>query len=78
MSASLFLRIAVALEAHEEYFRQRPNAVGALGGSPVQKAAAALRMLAYGVFADFLDEYVRLGESSLLQMASFHGCEKCP
>ena len=67
MSKSLFLRIAAALEAHDEYFRQRPNAVGALGGSPIQKAAAALRMLAYGVSADFLDEYVRMGESTITE-----------
>jgi len=67
MSKSLFLRIAATLEAHDEYFRQRPNAVGALGGSPIQKAAAALKMLAYGVPADFLDEYVRLGESTIIE-----------
>ncbi|XP_039775068.1 uncharacterized protein LOC120642554 [Panicum virgatum] len=67
MSKSLFLRIVAAVESHDDYFRQKPKAVGALGGSPTQKSIDAVRMLAYGVSADFLDDYVRLGESTIIE-----------
>ena len=41
--------------------------VGALGSSPIQKVAAALRILAYRVPVNFLDEYVRMGESIIIE-----------
>ncbi|KAL6637454.1 hypothetical protein ACP70R_025026 [Stipagrostis hirtigluma subsp. patula] len=37
MSKPLFLRIVDAVEAHDDYFRQRANAVGLLGATPLQK-----------------------------------------
>ena len=67
MSKALFLRIVAAVEGHDEYFRQKPNALGVLGASPIQKVVAAFRMLAYGVSADFLDDYVRMGESTIIE-----------
>ena len=38
-----------------------------LGLSSYQKMTAALRMLAYGVAAEFMDEYVRIGESAAMK-----------
>ncbi|XP_030930717.1 uncharacterized protein LOC115956501 [Quercus lobata] len=38
-----------------------------LGLSSFQKITAALKMLAYGVTGDFIDEYVRIGETIALQ-----------
>ncbi|XP_039811701.1 uncharacterized protein LOC120674613 [Panicum virgatum] len=67
MSKSLFLQIVAAVESHDDYFCQKPNVVGALGGSSIQKSIAALRMLAYGASADFLDDYVRMGESTIIE-----------
>jgi hypothetical protein len=67
MSKSLFLRIVAAAEAHDDYFHQKPNAIGVLGASPIQKVVAAVRMLAYGSPADLLDKYVRLGESTIIE-----------
>jgi hypothetical protein len=67
MSKSLFLRIVAAVEAHDDYFRQKPNAIGVLGASPIQKVVAAVRMLAYGSPADLLDDYVRMGESTIIE-----------
>ena len=67
MSRSLFLRIVDAVESHDDYFRQKPDAIGTLGASPIQKVVAAIRMLAYGISADFLDEYVRMGESTIIE-----------
>ena len=50
------------LEQKDEYFVQKRNAARVLGLSSLQKMTTALRMLAYGVVADFTDEYVRIGE----------------
>ena len=44
-----------------------PMPLELLGGSPIQKYIAAVQMLAYGVSADFLDDYVRLGESTIIE-----------
>jgi hypothetical protein len=52
---------------HIDYFHQKPDARGVLDTSPIQKAVGAFRMLAYGVSADFLDDYVRLGESTIIE-----------
>lgn len=38
-----------------------------LGLSPFQKATTAMRMLAYGIPADAVDAYVRIGENTLLE-----------
>jgi hypothetical protein len=67
MLKALFLRIVAAIESHGDYFRQKLDARGVLGASPIQKAVGAFRMLAYGVSADFLDDYVRLGESTIIE-----------
>ncbi|KAF8391284.1 hypothetical protein HHK36_023586 [Tetracentron sinense] len=67
MQRSLFLRIQSAVEAHDPYFVQKTNVVGTLGLSSLQKITAAMRMLAYGVAADYVDEYVRIGESTAIE-----------
>jgi len=56
-----------AVEEHDEYFVQKRNAAGTLGLSCLQKVVAAFRLLAYGVAADALDEYIRIGESTALE-----------
>ena len=63
---SLFLRIISKVEAHEPYFIQKRNAAKKLGLSPLQKMTAALRMLAYGVVTDFMDEYVIIEKSTAI------------
>ena len=63
MSRPLFCRILNALEARFKYFQQHPDATGTKGLTGLQKAIAAIRILAYGVAADATDEYVRIGES---------------
>ena len=62
MSHSLFLRIHSRVEATKPYFVQKRNAANTLGLSSLQKMTAAIRMLAYGVSADFMDEYKPLGK----------------
>ena len=60
MSRSLFLRIVNAVKDHDNYFKQRMDALGRLGLSAIQKATAAIRMLAYALPADATDEYVKI------------------
>jgi hypothetical protein len=67
MRHSLYLRIAEAVEEHDNYFVQRRNVAGALGFSCLQKVTAAYRQLAYVVPADYVDEYVRIGESIVIE-----------
>jgi hypothetical protein len=57
MSRNLFLRI---VEAHDHYFRQRPNAVGLLGATALQKVVGAIRMLACDVPVDSMDEDLQM------------------
>ncbi|XP_042415321.1 uncharacterized protein LOC122004510 [Zingiber officinale] len=63
MNRDLFLRILNNVENHEPCFVQRRSAIGTLGLSSLQKVTVALRILAYGVRADLMDEYVRIGET---------------
>ncbi|KAI9920251.1 hypothetical protein PsorP6_016058 [Peronosclerospora sorghi] len=46
-----------AVEAHDNYFKRRPDATGKIGLSAIQKTTAAIRQLAYGAPADAVDEY---------------------
>ena len=61
MSRSLFLRIQSKVEAYETYFIQKRDNAQMLGLSSHQKMTATVRMLAYRVTVDFIDEYVRIG-----------------
>nr|XP_011459904.1 PREDICTED: uncharacterized protein LOC101296748 [Fragaria vesca subsp. vesca] len=66
MRRHVFDRIHNAVLSCDPYFVQKRNAVGAIGLSSYQKITAALRMLAYGVPADNVDEYVRIGQTTTL------------
>ncbi|XP_042962638.1 uncharacterized protein LOC122296908 [Carya illinoinensis] len=67
MSRPLYLRILNEVESNDPYFVQRRDNAGRLGLSCMQKVTAALRMLAYGVTGDFMDEYIRIGESTAME-----------
>ncbi|KAE9334033.1 hypothetical protein PR003_g13713 [Phytophthora rubi] len=64
MPTRVFDRLMNGVLEMDDYFRQKPDATGKLGLSPLQKVTAVLRMYRYGVAADATDEYVRLGEST--------------
>ncbi|XP_020964013.1 uncharacterized protein LOC107611651 [Arachis ipaensis] len=53
----------------QDYFADEPrvDATGRRGLSPLQKCTAAIQMLAYGVAADAVDDYVRIGESTTIE-----------
>ena len=63
MRRSLLLRILSKVEAHKPYFIQKRNNAKKFGLSPLQKKTVALRILAYGVTANFMDEYMRIAKS---------------
>ena len=67
MSRPLFLRIVNEVEQYDPYFIQRTNAIGVLDLSSLQKITAAYKILAYGTPADFVDEYIRIGESTAIE-----------
>ncbi|XP_035817118.1 protein ALP1-like [Zea mays] len=64
MSRPLFLRILQGLQQHDSYFTQRVDATGMPGLGPLQKVCAAMRVLAYGLPSDAVDEYIQIGEST--------------
>ncbi|CAL1411095.1 unnamed protein product [Linum trigynum] len=53
---------------YDPSFERRSDAVGHSGLSPEQKLTSALRMLAYGSPADQLDDYMRMGRSTVLEV----------
>jgi hypothetical protein len=67
MSRKLFLTILNGVRVHNSYFIARPDATGKLGFTSYQKCSAAIRMLAYGVPGDLIDEYLRMSESTYLE-----------
>ena len=67
MNWSLFLRIQSKVETYEPFFIEKKDSAQRLGLSSLQKITVALRMLAYGVAADFMDEYVRIGKSTAIE-----------
>jgi hypothetical protein len=69
---SLFLSIMDRVVAHDAYFVQRKDAAGVFSLSSIQKCTAALRILAYGIAADAIDEYCRLGESTAMETVCCH------
>jgi hypothetical protein len=51
----------------DRYFVQRPDALGLPRLSSRQKITVALRMLAYSVCADALDEYCKFNETTAME-----------
>jgi hypothetical protein len=45
-------------------FVQRENVAGVCGFSSLQNITSAIRQLAYGVPANYVDEYARIGEKT--------------
>ena len=56
MHRPLFIRILNDIQEHDDYFVQKNDALGFPGLTGIQKMTAAMRMLAYGMSADAVDE----------------------
>ncbi|EMS61217.1 hypothetical protein TRIUR3_16734 [Triticum urartu] len=64
MSKDLFFRICNEVKQHNPVFEQRRNCAGLLGHSIKQKVTSALRIMAYGVPADYIDDNLAMAEST--------------
>jgi hypothetical protein len=64
MSRLLFIRIMEGVQQQDSYFTQRVDATGLPGLGPLQKVCAAMRILAYGLLTDVVDEYIQTREST--------------
>ena len=82
MRRSLFVKIVQACEANYRYFTQRRNVADLKGFTAYQKISAAVRVIAYGVPADYADEYLRIGEDTTIEsvrrFAKVIICVFCP
>ncbi|XP_071683023.1 uncharacterized protein [Lolium perenne] len=67
MTRPLFRRIMDGVKIYDDYLCAKVDAIGKVGLSSYQKCTAAIRMLAYGVAGDFVDEYTRMSESTGLE-----------
>jgi hypothetical protein len=67
MQKHVFLRIVGDLSSSDDYFTQRVNAANKEGISPLAKCTTTMRMLAYGVAADAVDEYIKIGGTTTLE-----------
>jgi hypothetical protein len=56
-----------AMEQHDDYFEQIRNAAHQQGLSCFQKVTVVFYILTYGAATDATDEYVRIGESTMLE-----------
>ncbi|XP_020191529.1 uncharacterized protein [Aegilops tauschii subsp. strangulata] len=72
MRRHVFNRIRKGAVGYEPYFEFNEDALGKLGFSSYQKCTPAIRMLAYGIPGDLVDEYVHMSESTcILSMYNF-------
>jgi hypothetical protein len=54
------------------YFFERSDVIGRAGLTALQKCTAALRQLAYGMVADTIDEYLKLGKTTTLEYLEYY------
>jgi hypothetical protein len=66
MRRELFNKIVRTCESNTLYFKQKRNCVGLLGFSAHQNISAVMRVLAYGIPADYTDE-LRIGEDTTME-----------
>jgi hypothetical protein len=59
---AIFVVVSEDLKKYDKFFEERRNAAGEIGHSTEQKVIAALRMLAYMIAADLVDDHLAMGE----------------
>jgi len=67
MQKHAFLRIVGYLSSSVNYFTQRVDAANKEGISPLAKCTTTMRILAYGVATDAVDEYIKIGGTTTLE-----------
>jgi len=63
----LFLHIMEALDNHSKYFQVRYDATEKRGLMPLTKCTTTVRMLAYGIAANCIHEYLKFDASTVLE-----------
>uniref|UniRef100_A0A0D3ADW7 DDE Tnp4 domain-containing protein n=1 Tax=Brassica oleracea var. oleracea TaxID=109376 RepID=A0A0D3ADW7_BRAOL len=63
----MFFFGSLDLSSSDNYFTQRVDAANKDGIYPLAKCTTAMRMLAYGVDADVIDEYIKIGGTTALE-----------
>nr|XP_040256233.1 uncharacterized protein LOC120973963 [Aegilops tauschii subsp. strangulata] len=59
MARHVFNRIREVMVAYDSYFQCKEDALGKLGFSSYKKCIAAIRMLAYGIPGDLVDDFCK-------------------
>jgi hypothetical protein len=67
MARHVFMHILFGVRNYGDYFHIKRDVVGMLGYSSYQKCTADVRMLAYGIPGDLVDESMRMSESTCLE-----------
>ncbi|GKC42497.1 serine/threonine-protein kinase STY17-like protein, partial [Tanacetum coccineum] len=62
MARPLFNKIVIVVIDHDPFFRNNIDCSGKKGISGLLKSTSSIRQLAYGVHAEFLDEYMQISE----------------
>ena len=73
MCKRLFNRIWEGVTEYDDYFKCKYDCTGKVGFSSYQKCTTAIRMLAYGVPGDLVDEYVRYLSGGIVHTLSSCG-----
>ncbi|XP_023764118.1 uncharacterized protein LOC111912604 [Lactuca sativa] len=75
LNKAILLRISNTLESRYDFFKQKPDAKERMGFSSIQKCAAALRYLRYGIAFDASDEYLKVSERTAVECVDwFSAC----
>ncbi|GKC47346.1 ALP1-like protein isoform X1 [Tanacetum coccineum] len=74
MALPLFNEIVTAVIDHDPFFRNNIDCTGKVGISGLLKCTSSMRQLAYGVHAEFLDEYMQISERTS-RMALDYFCQ---
>ena len=72
MRMTFFLSIMHKLSETSLYFCERYDAIGHAGLTALQKCTAALCQLAYGMTAYTIDEYLKLGKTTVLECLEYY------
>ena len=67
MRKHVFLRIFEDLSSSDNNFAQRVDTSNKEGISPLGKSTTTMRMLSYSIDADEIDEYIKIGSTTVLE-----------
>ena len=67
MWKQMFIHIVSALESRYEYFHISHDGLSRRELSPLTECTTAMRMLACGISANCVDEYLKIGESTAIE-----------